>query len=288
MTVAGLIRSGAARFTAARLAFGHGTANAAEEAAYLAAHALGVPLERLHALARTRPSRARAIAVLRLFDRRIAERRPAAYLVREAWLGCDRFYIDERVIVPRSHIATLLREALAPWIAEPRKVGTALDLGTGSGCLAVLLALSFPRARIDAIDVSPGALAVARINVRRYRLGRRIRLIESNLFSALHGRHYDLIISNPPYVTPGGMRRLPREYRHEPRLALAGGKDGLSCVSRIVRAARAYLNPGGLLVVEVGSGKRRVERAFPGTGFVWPELESGQPVFIVTREQLPS
>lgn len=234
-----------------------------------------------------RPPPAAVESALRLFERRIRERRPAPYLTREAWLGAFPFYIDERAIVPRSHIAGLLRAGLAPWIAEPRRIVTALDLCTGSGCLAVLLARSFPRARIDAIDLSPGALAVARINVRRYRLGRRIRLIESDLFSALRGKRYDLVISNPPYVTAGSMRRLPREYRHEPRLALAGGKDGLRLVGRIIRAARAYLKPGGLLIVEVGGGRRRVEHAFPSIGFVWPELEGGQPVFIATREQLP-
>ena len=285
-TVAGLIRHGARRFRAAGLVFGHGTASAAEEAALLAAHALRVSPAQIAARFRRRPSRAAVDAALRLFERRIRERRPAAYLTREAWLGEFPFYVDERAIVPRSHIADLLQADLAPWIADPRRIASVLDLCTGSGCLAVLLARSFPRARIDAIDVSPGALAVARINVRRYRLGRRIRLIESDLFSALRGKRYDLVVSNPPYVTDRGMRRLPREYRREPRLALAGGRDGLRFVGRIVRAARAYLKPGGLLIVEVGDGRRRVERAFPSVGFIWPELEGGQPVFIATREQI--
>jgi ribosomal protein L3 glutamine methyltransferase len=286
-TVAGLIRSGAARFAAARLAFGHGTSSAADEAAFLVAHALRVPLERLPALAGARPSAARATAVQRLFDRRIGERRPAPYLVREAWLAERRFYVDERAIVPRSHIAELLREGLAPWTGAPRKVRAALDLCTGSGCLAVLLAGSFPRARIDAADISPAALEVARINVRRYRLGKRIRVVRSDLFSALARRRYDLIVSNPPYVTAPAMRRLPPEYRHEPRLALAAGEDGLALVRRILRRARAHLNPGGLLVVEVGSGRSRVERAFPRAGFTWPELAAGYPVFVATRDQLP-
>ena len=285
-TVAQLIRYGAARFSAARLAFGHGTSNAADEAAYLAAHALKVPLERLPALAETRPAAARASAVRQLFDRRVAERRPAAYLVREAWLGEHRFYVDERAIVPRSHIAELLLDGLAPWTVAPRRIRTALDLCTGSGCLAVLLARCFARARIDAADLSSAALEVARINVRRYRLGKRIRVVQSDLFSALGGRRYDLVVSNPPYVTAPAMRRLPPEYRREPRLALAGGEDGLALVRRILRRAPAHLNPGGLLVVEVGSGRARVERAFPRAGFVWPELAAGYPVFIATREQL--
>jgi ribosomal protein L3 glutamine methyltransferase len=285
-TVAQLIRHGAARFSAARLAFGHGTSNEVDEAAYLAAHGLKVPLERLSALSEIRPAAARATAVRRLFDRRIAERKPAAYLVREAWLDEHRFYVDERAIVPRSHIAELLREGLDPWTGDPRGIRAALDLCTGSGCLAVLLARRFPRAKIDAADLSAAALAVARINVRRYRLGKRIRVAQSDLFSALGGRRYDLIVSNPPYVTGPAMRRLPPEYRREPRLALAGGEDGLALVRRILREARAHLNPGGLLVVEVGSGRARVERAFPRAGFVWPELAAGYPVFIATREQL--
>ena len=225
-------------------------------------------------------------AALRLFERRVNERKPAAYLVREAWLGDFRFYVDERVIVPRSHIAELLREELAPWIEEPLEVRAALDLCAGSGCLAILLARAFPRAQIDAADISSSALSVARINVKRYGLGARIRLIESNLFSALGAKRYELIVSNPPYVTAGGMRRLPREYRHEPRIALAGGRDGLAVVRKILRAAAAHLAPRGLLVVEVGAGRRRIERAFPYIEFVWPETGAGHPVFFATREQL--
>ena len=269
------------------MVFGHGTADAAEEASYLVAHALELQPDRLPARLSTRPSpRQRALA-LRLIERRIKERKPAAYLVREAWLADCRFYVDERVIVPRSHIAGLLREQLAPWIGDPGKVRSALDLCTGSGCLAVLLARSFPRVKVDAADISPDALAVARINIRRHRLDKRVRLVESDLFSALRGKRYDLVISNPPYVTAGAMRRLPREYRHEPRIALAGGADGLAAVRGIVRSARAHLNPGGLLVVEVGSGRRRVERSFPRSEFFWPETVPGDPVFIAAREQLP-
>jgi ribosomal protein L3 glutamine methyltransferase len=285
-TVADLIEHGAARFAAARLAFGHGTTNAADEAACLVAHALRVPVERLPALALERPVQVRATAALRLIERRIVERRPAAYLVRAAWLAGYRFYLDERVIVPRSHIAGLLCDRLAPWLTQPRRVRTALDLCTGSGCLAVILARHFPQARIDAADISLGALEVARLNVRRYRLGRRIRLARSDLFSALRGRRYDLIVCNPPYVTASAMRRLLAEYRHEPHLALAAGADGLRLVRRILRRGHAHLNPGGLLVVEVGTGRRRVERAFPDVDFIWPELETGYPVFIATREQL--
>jgi ribosomal protein L3 glutamine methyltransferase len=286
-SVARLVRYGARRFQAAKLVFGHGTTSATEEAAFLTAHALGVSPGALAAHWARRPSRASIYSALGLFDRRIRERRPAAYLAREAWLGALPFYVDERAIVPRSHLAGLLRNDLAPWIADPRRISSVLDLCTGSGCLAVLLARSFRRATVDAVDVSPAALAVASINVRRYRLGRRVHLIESDLFSGLGGRRYDLIVSNPPYVTARSMRRLPREYRHEPPLALAAGADGLAFVRRIVSEARAHLNPGGLLVVEVGSGRRRVERAFPGIAFTWPETEAGHPAFIATCEELP-
>jgi len=191
-------------------------------------------------------------------------------------------------VVPRSHIAGLLQENLAPWIADRNSVRSALDLCTGSGCLAVLLARSFPRAAIDAADISSAALAVARINIGDYRLSGRIRLSQSDMFSALRGKQYDLIVSNPPYVAAASMRRLPREYRHEPAIALAGGRDGLDAVRRIVTRTRAHLNPGGLLVVEIGSGRRRVERAFPQVPFAWPETAAGNAVFIVQREQLPT
>ena len=231
--------------------------------------------------------RQRAAASL-LFERRVRERKPAAYLVNEAWLSDLRFYVDERVIVPRSHIAGLLRDGLAPWIAEPRAVRTALDLCTGSGCLAIVMARCFPGARIDAADISRPALEVARRNVALHRLNRRIRLVESDLFEALAGRRYDLIVSNPPYVTAGAMNRLPAEYRREPRIALAGGATGLACVRPILRSARSHLNPGGQLIVEVGTGRRRTERAFPDIEFTWPETSAGYPVFIVSRELLPA
>jgi ribosomal protein L3 glutamine methyltransferase len=286
-TVGALLRFSARRLASARLVYGHGTANAREEAAFLVLRALGLSWE---AGARERdreiPERA-AQRALRLVERRIRTRMPAAYLLREAWLADHRFYVDRRAIVPRSHIAGLLRERLAPWIAEPRAVRRALDLGTGSGCLAVLLARAFPRARIDAVDVSAAALSVARVNLRRYRLGRRIRLLRSNLFSALRGRRYDLIVCNPPYVPEARMRRLPREHRHEPRRALAGGRDGLDLVRALLARAREHLEPEGLLVVEVGAARRRLERAFPRTPFVWPHTPGGETVFLVRREDLP-
>lgn len=280
------MREGARLFRRARLAYGHGTTCAFDEAAFLTLRALGLPPDAPATVYRRSVGPHRVRRVLDLFRLRLRSRKPAAYLVHEAWLADLPFYVDERVIVPRSHIAALLQEKLAPWLRRPAAVRTALDLGTGSGCLAVLLARAFPRARVDATDISCAALAVARINVERHRLGGRIRLIRSDLFSALRGKRYDLIVCNPPYVTAAAMRRLPPEYRYEPRSALAGGDDGLDYIRKIVRAAPSYLKPGGLLVVEVGAGRRRVERAFPRVPFIWPETAAGHAVFIAQREQL--
>ena len=281
-----LIRHGARRFLAHGLALGHGTLDARDEAAYLPLHALKLPP--VHPAGRARRLAKRQVAaVMAAFERRIRERKPAAYVTSEAWLGDLKFYIDERAIIPRSYIAELLREDLAPWIVSPGQVRRALDLGTGSGCLAVLLARSFPRARVDATDVSTAALQVARRNVSNYRLSRRIRLARSDLFAALGRRRYDLIVSNPPYVRTSVMRRLPPEYRFEPALALAGGVDGLDIVHRILNAARRHLNPGGVLVVEVGHNRRRVERAYPRLAFTWAETSGGDDcVFLLSREQL--
>jgi ribosomal protein L3 glutamine methyltransferase len=282
----GLVLHGARRFRRARLAYGHGTRNARDEAATLALHALNVPPDAAAGAFERRVGPRDARRVLTLFERRIRSGKPAAYLTREAWLGDFRFHVDERVVVPRSHIAGLLREELTPWLPDRRAIKSILDLCTGSGCLAVLLAHRFPGARVDATDTSSAALAVARINVGKYRLSSRIRLIKSDVFSALGGKLYDLVVSNPPYVTTAGMRRLPREYRHEPGIALAGGRDGLDVVRRILLQAPAHLNPGGLLVVEVGSGRRRLEHAFPRVAFTWPEGAEGDTVFVVQREQL--
>lgn len=285
-TVGGLVRHGARRFRAARLAYGHGTTNARDEAAYLTLHALELPLDAPAQVLARRVTVRDARRVVRLFERRIRERKPAAYLTGEAWLGDFRFHVDQRAIVPRSHIAGLLRDRLAPWILDVGRVRTALDLCTGSGCLAILAAYAFPRARIDATDISAAALVVARINVRRHRVGNRIRLIRSEGFSALRGKRYDLIVSNPPYVTDAAMRRLPREYRYEPRIALAGGGDGLDIVRVILAQAARHLKPGGLLVVEVGTGRRRVEKANPRLPLTWLDTSGGGDVFLLTREQL--
>jgi len=220
----------------------------------------------------------------RLIEARVRTRKPLAYLIHEAWLGDHRFYVDERVIVPRSFIAELLRERLRPWVSRP--VRRALDLCTGSGCLAILLALAFPRAAVDATDISRAALAVARKNVKTYRLSRRVRLAQADLLSGVRGK-YDLIVANPPYVGAGAMRKLPPEYHREPRIALAGGADGLAFVRRILEKATEFLRPGGWLVVEVGHNRRRVERAFPRLPFTWAEVSGGDDcVFLLSREDL--
>jgi ribosomal protein L3 glutamine methyltransferase len=288
-TVRTLLRNAVQRLEAARVSYGHGTLNARDEAAWLVLHALKLPLDELALHLSREVSSGEVKAVSALIDERIRTRKPAAYLTREAWLGDHSFYVDERVIVPRSYIAELLRERLALWIAKRSSVGTALDLCTGSGCLAVLIALTFPQARIDAADISRDALAVARRNIRDYGLERRVRLVRSDLFSALRNRSYDLIVSNPPYVSTAVMRRLPAEYRSEPALALAGGRDGLDFVRRIVAEAPRHLNPRGLLLVEVGHYRERVERAFPRLPLVWAQTSGGDDcVFGITREALGS
>ena len=286
-TLQALVDTAYARLTRARLAYGHGTTNAWDEAVYLVLHALRLPLDQLTPhLARLTSASERARA-LRLIDERIRRRVPAAYLTHEAWLGEHRFFVDERVIVPRSYIAELLRERLRPWVNSRHPVRGALDLCTGSGCLAILLARTFRLAQIDAADIDRDALAVARLNVAAYRLRSRIRVLPSNMFSALRGARYDLIVANPPYVSGAAMRALPREYRHEPALALAGGTDGLDAVRVILREAAAHLNANGLLVVEVGHHRRRVERAFPHLPFMWPETSGGDDcVFILERRDL--
>jgi ribosomal protein L3 glutamine methyltransferase len=269
----------------AGLRFGHGTHNARDEAAWLLAHALRLSHEEFARSADHELSAQEQRKVLRLTEERVRTRRPLAYLIREAWLGDHRFYVDERVVVPRSFIAELLRERLHPWVSQPIRRG--LDLCTGSGCLAVLLALAFPRASVDATDISRAALAVARKNVRSYRLGRRVKLARADLFSGLEPDRYDLIVANPPYVNAAGMRGLPPEYRREPRLGLAGGPDGLKLVRRILKDAARFLRPRGLLAVEIGHNRPALERAFARLPFVWPETSAGhERVFLLSREGL--
>jgi ribosomal protein L3 glutamine methyltransferase len=208
-------------------------------------------------------------------------------LIREAWLGDHRFYVDERVIVPRSFIAELLRERLKPWIPRATSVRRVLELCTGSGCLAVLLALGFPRATVMATDISPAALNVARRNLKAYRLTTRVKLVAADLFPRVPPGQFDLIVANPPYVDAKAMRGLPPEYRHEPRLALSGGPDGLRFVRRILAEAARFLRPQGLLLVEIGNNRRKIEKAYPSVPFVWLETSAADSaVFLLSREEL--
>lgn len=286
-TLGAAVESAERRFVAAGLFFGHGSTNAFDEAVYLVLRTLGLPLDELDGVWKRRITPDESAAVEDIVLRRMTEHIPAAYLTREAWLGPYKFYVDDRVIVPRSFIAELLREELSPWIADADAVTSVLDLCTGSGCLAVVAAMTFPHAQLDAVDLSTDALQVARRNVDDYALNARINLIESDMWAALKGRRYDLIVTNPPYVTGKSMAALPREYRHEPEMALASGADGLDHVRTILRDAAAHLHDGGLLVVEVGFNRKGVEAAFPDIPFTWAEVSAGDGVvFLLTREEL--
>jgi len=286
-TVSDLLRFAVSRFNQANLFFGHGTTNAYDEAAYLILHTLHLPLDRLEPFLDARLLQEEVDAVVEILRRRVEERLPAPYLTHEAWLGDLRFYVDERVIVPRSFIAELLREQLQPWVEDPEAITSGLDMCTGSGCLAILMALTFPNALIDAVDLSTDALDVARRNVADYGLEDQLSLIQSDLFTALEGRRYDLIVSNPPYVNAPSMQTLPEEYRREPVGALASGEDGLEHVRTILSVAPKHLNKGGLLVVEIGHNRDALEEAFPELPFTWLETSAGdEHVFLLTREQL--
>lgn len=285
-TVRELLEEGVERFERARLSYGHGTTNALDEAAWLILHAAGLPLTDLNPNLDRTLSAAKAKAARDLLARRIRTRKPAAYLTNEAWLGKHRFYVDERVIVPRSYIFELIENrtlALPP----PKGEGRILDLCTGSGCLAILAALAFPKAKVDAVDLSEDALEVAKRNLADYSLGRRVRLVKSDLFSALDGRTYDLIVSNPPYVKAASMKKLPEEYRKEPAMALASGSDGLDHTRAILAEAKRHLTPGGTLVVEIGHNRRALEKSYPKLPFHWPRVSAGTGfVFVLSREML--
>jgi ribosomal protein L3 glutamine methyltransferase len=287
LTLRDWLRWAVSRFNEAGLFFGHGTDNAFDEAVYLILHTLHLPPDRLEPFLDARLTRAERLAVLNILEQRVVRRVPAAYLTREAWLGEFRFYVDERVIVPRSYFAELLADGLAPWVTDPERVDSALDLCTGSGCLAILMAHAFANATIDAVDISADALAVARRNVDDYRLGERIRLVQSDLLENLKGRRYDLIICNPPYVTSDAMAALPAEYRHEPTLALGAGNDGLDIVRRLLAVAAHHLNPEGLLLVEVGHNRDIADAAFPDLPLNWIDVPSAEgKIFLLSRDEV--
>jgi len=285
-TVRDLVRYAVSNFNRAGLSFGHGTDNAYDEAVYLVLYSLDLPHDRLEPFLDAALSTAEIETTLALIHARIEKRLPGPYLTNEAWLGEFRFFVDERVIVPRSHIAELLREQLSPWITDPNAVHRCVDLCTGSGCLAILLAHAFANAQIDATDISAGALEVAAKNVGDYGLQGRIQLHQCNVFGELRGR-YDVIVSNPPYVDAETMAALPAEYRAEPSLALAAGEDGLDIIRRIIDNAADYLNPDGVLVVEVGHDRPALEQAYAGLPFVWLETAAGDDfVFLLTAGDL--
>jgi len=286
-TVRDYLRFTVSRFNQAKLFFGHGSSDAYDEAAYLILHTLHLPLDRLEPFLDARLTDSECTEVLNIIHRRVEHRIPAAYLTHQALLGEFSFYVDERVIVPRSFIAELLLEQLSPWIAEPEKIGNVLDLCTGSGCLAILAAHAFPYAGVDAVDLSPAALAVAERNVADYELQDRVSLIESDLFAKLGGKQYDLIISNPPYVDAGSVAALPQEYLHEPKLALGSGHDGLDATRIILKNAAQHLTENGVLIVEIGHNRDVLEAAYPDLPFTWLDVSAGDEyVFMLHRNDL--
>ena len=286
-TVRDYLRFAVSRFYQAKLFFGHGSSDAYDEAVYLILHTLHLPIDTLAPFLDAKLTLQEQSEVLAIIQRRVEQRIPAAYLTHEAFLGEYSFYVDERVIVPRSFIAELLRTQLSPWIAEPEEIISVLDLCTGSGCLAILAADAFPNALVDAVDLSPDALEVALRNVTDYELRDRVNLIESDLFAKLAGRQYDLIISNPPYVDAVSVAALPEEYLHEPKLSLGSGSDGLDATRLILKRAADHLTENGILIVEIGHNRDILEAAYPTLPFTWLDVTAGdQFVFMLHRNDL--
>jgi ribosomal protein L3 glutamine methyltransferase len=286
-TVRDLIRFGCSRFNQAQLAYGQGTDNAFDEAVYLTLWALHLPIDKLEPFLDARVTRPELKTVLELFERRITTRQPAPYLTHEAWqLGC-KFFVDERVLIPRSFIGELLAQQLAPWVPDPWAVNHVLDLCTGSGVIAIQAALAFENAAVDAADISAGALEVAARNVNDYGLGERVKPIQSDLFAGLKKRRYDLILSNPPYVNAQSMAALPPEFAHEPALALAGGTDGMDIVRQILAGAAQRLTAHGMLVLEIGHERGYFEAAFGALEVTWLSVSAGDDqVLLCTRDAL--
>jgi ribosomal protein L3 glutamine methyltransferase len=287
-TVEQLIHYGTLLFEQSQLWFGHGTDNAFDEAAELVFFGAGLRHEEAADAYSTQVGAAERAAVLALFKRRIRERIPAAYLTHRMWFAGQEFYVDERVLVPRSPLAELVEAQFQPWIA-PEKIHRLLDIGTGSGCIAIASALAVPQARVDATDISDAALAVTAINIATHGVQDRVRAIRSDVYAALRGERYDIIVSNPPYVGDEEMAGLPEEYRHEPATGLHSGVDGLDVVRRILSGAAAHLEPHGILIVEVGNSETALTAAFPNVPFTWLEFErGGGGVFLLSAEQLES
>ena len=286
-TLRDVLRHAITRFNTEQLYFGHGSDNAFDEAAYLLLHTLKLPLDQLDPFLDARLTTDEIQTLLGLIERRANDRVPVAYLTNEALLSDYRFYVDERVIVPRSFIAELIPEQFQPWVPDPDAVHKVLELCTGSGCLAIMLADAFPNAQIDAVDLSVDALEVANKNVAEYELQDRVTLYQSDLYEKLPTKKYDLIVTNPPYVNSVSMLKLPPEYRAEPQLALAGGDDGMDLVRRIVAGAKERLTPSGVLVVEIGNEFAHAEAAFAELELTWLSTSAGdESVFLLTADQL--
>jgi ribosomal protein L3 glutamine methyltransferase len=287
VTVRDWLRYAVTRFNRSGIFCGHGVRDSFDEAVWLILGTLALPLDRLEPFLDACIPGEERIALFEAIEQRADERLPTAYILGEAWLGHFRFTVDQRVIVPRSFFAELLEDGFAPWVEEPDAVSSVLDMCTGSGCLAILMAQVFPNAAITAVDLSEDALDVARVNVADYGLEDRIELVRSDVFDGLAGRRFDLIVSNPPYVTAEAMDALPPEYLHEPRMALASGDDGLDVVRRLLAQAATHLNPGGILAVEVGHNRHIVEDACPDLPFNWLSTRGGDDmVFLLRREDL--
>ena len=282
-----LLRYAVTRFNAAKLFFGHGSAEAFDEAAYLILHTLKLPLDKLDPFLDARLLPDEVLQVLAVIERRAALRVPAAYITNEAWLGSYAFYVDERVLVPRSVIAERIPQQFSPWVEDPYAVENILELCTGSGCLAIMMADCFPNAVVDAIDISTDAIAVAEINIRQYQLEGRVNPIVSDLYQNVPFKKYDMIITNPPYVNSDSMSKLPKEYLCEPQIALDGGADGMDLVRKIVAGAAERLTPNGILMVEIGNERDYAEAAFGHLGLTWLTTSAGDDmVFLLTAEQL--
>ncbi len=287
LTLRDWLRYAVSTFTEAKLSFGHGSDSAYDEAAYLVLHTLHLPLDTLDPFLDAKLTAQEKATLLDILQRRVEQKIPAAYLTHEAWLGEFKFYVDERVIVPRSHIAELLRERLFPWVADAENTTAVLDMCTGSGCLAILAAHAFPNAQVDAVDLSADALQVSQRNVADYALNDRVKLIQSDLFQALNGKQYDIIISNPPYVDAPSVAALPAEYLHEPKLALGSGVDGLDATREIIKQAASHLTPHGILIVEIGHNRDALEAAYPTLPFTWLDVSAGDEfVFLLHRNDL--
>jgi ribosomal protein L3 glutamine methyltransferase len=285
-TVRDYIRYGVSLFTKADIYYGHGTDNALDESVNLVLHAIQMPHELPGHFMESRLVSEEKAAVLDLLHRRVDERIPAAYLIGEAWFAGMVFDVDERVLVPRSPFAELIETHFEPWV-DPQRVARILDMCTGSGCIGMASAQYFPEAQVDCADISKDALEVATKNLERHHLAEQVRLIESDLFQALKGETYDLIVSNPPYVDAGDLAAMPKEFEHEPALGLGSGEDGLEATNIILREAADHLNEGGVLIVEVGASAGNLEDRYPDVPFTWLEFErGGDGVFIFTREQL--